>query len=294
MASDIEPAERDAAPAARAASASAVPAHSTSARDAWYPAGKRDLFILRELVSKDFKLKYRRSVLGVIWSVLNPLLMMLVMSLVFSFFLRYDNIEHYPLYLIVANITWQVFADSTNAGMMSIIDAAPLLKKVRVKKFVFPVEKVLFSLVNFLFSLIAVFVVMLWEGVAPTPTMLLAPVCIVLLMLFCVGLSLLLSALGVFFRDLVHLWGVLLMAWMYATPIFWPVSMIEQVPYHAVRTLMYANPMYNYITFMRDTVIYATLPPIEVIVSCVVWALVSLALGYVVFRTRERRFILFI
>ena len=274
MASDIESAEKEATqettpvPATAAASATpaaTAPAHTTSARDAWYPAGKRDLFILRELVSKDFKLKYRRSVLGVIWSVLNPLLMMLVMSLVFSFFLRYDNIEHYPLYLIVANITWQVFADSTNAGMMSIIDAAPLLKKVRVKKSVFPVEKVLFSLVNFLFSLIAVFVVMLWEGVPPTPMMLLAPVCI-----------------------------VLLMAWMYATPLFWPVSMIEQVPYHIVRVLMYVNPMYNYVTFMRDTVIYSTLPPTEVIVSCVVWALVSLALGLLVFRSRERRFILFI
>jgi ABC-2 type transport system permease protein len=294
LASDIEPAEKDTAPAAQEASAPATSAHTTSARDAWYPAGKRDLFILRELVTKDFKLKYRRSVLGVIWSVLNPLLMMIVMSFVFSFFLRYADIQHYPLYLIVANITWQVFSDSTNAGMMSIIEAAPLLKKVRVKKSVFPIEKVLFSLVNFLFSLIAVFIVMLWEGVAPTPMMLLAPICIVLLMAFCVGLSLLLSALAVFFRDLVHLWSVLLMAWMYATPLFWPVSMIEQVPYHAVRILMYANPMYNYVTFMRDTVIYATMPSVEVIVSCVVWALISLALGYAVFRSHERRFILFI
>jgi ABC-2 type transport system permease protein len=124
--------------------------------------------------------------------------------------------------------------------------------------------------------------------------MLLAPVCIVLLMLFCVGLSLLLSALAVFFRDLIHLWSVLLMAWMYATPLFWPVSMIEQVPYHFVRVLMYVNPMYNFVTFMRDTVIYSTLPPTEVIVSCVVWALVSLGLGLLVFRSRERRFILFI
>ena len=265
MASDIEPAEKDMATAPEEAPAPQAPAHTTSARDAWYPAGKRDLFILRELVTKDFKLKYRRSVLGVIWSVLNPLLMMIVMSFVFSFFLRYADIQHYPLYLIVANITWQVFSDSTNAGMMSIIEAAPLLKKVRVKKSVFPIEKVLFSLVNFLFSLIAVFIVMLWEGVAPTPMMLLAPICI-----------------------------VLLMAWMYATPLFWPVSMIEQVPYHAVRILMYANPMYNYVTFMRDTVIYATMPSVEVIVSCVVWALISLALGYAVFRSHERRFILFI
>jgi ABC-2 type transport system permease protein len=262
--------------------------------DAWYPPRKRDVFILQQLVGRDFKLKYRRSVLGVVWSVLNPLLMMIVMSLVFSFFLRYSQIQHYPLYLILGNVTWTVFSDSTNQGVTSIMGAAPLLKKVKVNKYIFPIEKVLFSLVNFAFSLIAVVIVMLFEGVMPSPTLLLLPVCIALLLVFCAGLSLMLSASAVIFRDIIHLWSVVLMAWMYATPLFWPVSMIEQVPYHAVRVLMYVNPMYNFVTFMRDTVIYATIPPVEVVVSCVVWALVSLVLGYVVFRTRERRFILFI
>ena len=119
--------------------------------------GAKDLFILRELVTKDFKLKYRRSVLGVVWSVLNPLLMMIVMSFVFSSFLRYASIDHYPLYLILGNITWSVFSDSTDAGVVSIIEAAPLLKKVKVTKLVFPSERVLFSLVNFAFSLVAEF-----------------------------------------------------------------------------------------------------------------------------------------
>lgn len=286
--------DKQSADVAKVASGSVKKTEGISARDAWYPPRQRDAFILKELVSKDFKLKYRRSVLGVIWSVLNPLLMMIVMSLVFSFFLRYDNIEHYPLYLIVANITWQLFSDSTNAGMMSIIDAAPLLKKVRVKRSVFPVEKVLFSLVNFLFSLIAVIIVMLWEGVFPTLLILLAPVCIVLLMGFCIGISLLLSSLAVFFRDIIHLWSVLLMAWMYVTPIFWPVSMAEQVPYAFVRAVIYANPMYNYVTFMRDVIIYATVPSASVVMSCVVWAVISLVIGYLVFHANERKFILFI
>ena len=231
-------------------------------------------FILRQLVGKDFKRKYRRSVLGVVWSVLNPLLMMIVMSLVFSFFLRYDSIEHYPLYLILGNVTWQIFADSTNQGVTSILDAAPLLKKVRINKTVFPVERVLFSLVNFAFSLIAVV--------------------LVLLMGFCIGMSLLLSALAVFFRDVIHLWGVVILAWSYVTPIFWPVSMIAQVPYAFMRVIMLANPMYNYVTFMRMILLNGQPPELITVAMCAFWAVVMIAIGYAVFRKLQRKFILYI
>ncbi|WP_308000992.1 ABC transporter permease [uncultured Parolsenella sp.] len=256
--------------------------------------GAKDLFILRELVTKDFKLKYRRSVLGVVWSVLNPLLMMIVMSFVFSSFLRYASIDHYPLYLILGNITWSVFSDSTGAGVVSIIDAAPLLKKVKVNKLVFPSERVLFSLVNFAFSLVAVVLVMVWEQVWPTPALLLLPICLVLLMFFCIGMSLLLSALAVFFRDVIHLWGVLMLAWMYATPIFWPVDFIADVPYAAVRLIMLANPMYNYITFMRMIFINGQVPELITFAMCAFWAVAALALGFFVFHRLERKFILYI
>lgn len=256
--------------------------------------GAKDLFILKQLVSKDFKLKYRRSVLGVVWSVLNPLLMMIVMSFVFSFFLRYAQVQHYPLYLILGNITWTVFSDSTGAGVVSIIDASGLLKKVRVNKFVFPVERVLFSLVNLAFSLVAVVIVMAWEGVWPTAALLLLPVCLFLLMVFCIGMSLLLSALAVFFRDVIHLWGVLTLAWMYATPIFWPTSMIQDVPFSAVRVLMYGNPMYNYIMFMRNIFIDGAVPGWKTLVLCVAWATVALAIGAYVFKKLQHKFILYI
>ena len=123
----------------------------------------KDIFILKQLVSKDFKLKYRRSVLGVVWSVLNPLLMMVVMSIVFSYMFG-GSVENFPLYLIVGNVTFSLMSDSTNAALWSIIDAAPLLKKVKVDRFVFPVQKVIFALVNFAFSLIAVAFVMLVQG----------------------------------------------------------------------------------------------------------------------------------
>ena len=254
----------------------------------------KESFILRQLVGKDFKRKYRRSVLGVAWSVLNPLLMMIVMSLVFSFFLRYDSIEHYPLYLILGNVIWTIFADSTNEGVTSILDAAPLLKKVRIRKTVFPIERVLFSLVNFAFSFIAVLLVMLWEHVMPTWTVLLLPVLLVLLMGFCIGMSLLLSALAVFFRDIIHLWSVVILAWSYVTPLFWPVSMIAQVPYAFMRVIMLANPMYNYVTFMRMILLNGQPPELITIGMCVFWAVFMIAVGYAVFRKLQRKFILYI
>ncbi len=259
---------------------------------------QKDIFILKQLVSKDFKIKYRRSFLGVAWSVLNPLLMMIVMAIVFTTIFaqgRNGSItpEMYPLYLIVGNVTFAVMSDSTSQALSSIIQASSLLKKVKVHRFVFPVQKVLFSLVNFAFSLIAVAIVMLWFRVVPTWHLLLLPVCLILLMFFCMGVGLLLSAATVFFRDVMHLWSVVLTAWTYFTPIFWTTDYILKMP-HILRVLMYANPMYNYLQFMREIFLFQTCPtPLE-FGLCVAWALIAMAIGYTVFHKNEHKFILYI
>lgn len=259
---------------------------------------QKDIFILKQLVGKDFKIKYRRSFLGVAWSVLNPLLMMIVMAIVFTTIFaqgRNGSItpEMYPLYLIVGNVTFAVMSDSTSQALSSIIQASSLLKKVKVHRFVFPVQKVLFSLVNFAFSLIAVAIVMLWFHVVPTWHLLLLPVCLILLMFFCMGLGLLLSAATVFFRDVMHLWSVVLTAWTYFTPIFWTTDYILKMP-HILRVLMYANPMYNYLQFMRDIFLFQTCPtPLE-FGLCVAWAVIAMAIGYTVFHKNEHKFILYI
>ncbi|MFR3734957.1 MAG: ABC transporter permease [Collinsella bouchesdurhonensis] len=259
---------------------------------------QKDIFILKQLVSKDFKIKYRRSFLGVAWSVLNPLLMMIVMAIVFTTIFaqgRNGSItpEMYPLYLIVGNVTFAVMSDSTSQALSSIIQASSLLKKVKVHRFVFPVQKVLFSLVNFAFSLIAVAIVMLWFRVVPTWHLLLLPVCLILLMFFCMGVGLLLSAATVFFRDVMHLWSVVLTAWTYFTPIFWTTDYILKMP-HILRVLMYANPMYNYLQFMRDIFLFQTCPtPLE-FGLCVAWAVIAMAIGYTVFHKNEHKFILYI
>ena len=273
-------------------------ADSTTASADIQPFAKTELdknrFILKQLVTKDFKRKYRRSVLGIAWSVLNPLMMMIVMSVVFSFVFRAD-IENYPLYLILGNITFSFMSESTSQALMSFIDAAPLLKKVRVSRFVFPVQKVLFALVNFTFSLVAVALVMLWFRVVPTWHIIWLPVCLLLLVLFCSGIGLIVGALAVFFRDVVHLWSVVLTAWTYLTPIFWvPTQLAANGAPAWIMSIVELNPMYGFVTFMRDIFLWNQNPSMQTLALCTIWALVILGIGILVFRKTQHKFILYI
>lgn len=259
---------------------------------------QKDIFILRQLVTRDFKIKYRRSVLGVAWSVLNPLLMMVVMAIVFTTIFaagRNGSItpEMYPLYLILGNVTFSVMSDSTSQALGSIIGNSSLLKKVKIHRWVFPVQKVLFSLVNFGFSLVAVALVMLWFRIVPTWHLILLPVLLLLLMLFCAGLGLILSTATVFFRDVMHLWSVVLTAWTYFTPIFWTPDYIS-IMARPLQLCIYANPMYNYLQFMRDIFLFNTVPTAFTFGMCVGWAVVALLLGYYIFHKYEHKFILYI
>ena len=259
---------------------------------------QKDAFILKQLVTRDFKRKYRRSALGVVWSVLNPLLMMIVMAIVFSTIFaqgRNGSVspELYPLYLIVGNVTFAVMSDSTSQALMSIIDNSSLLKKVKVHRYVFPVQKVLFSLVNFGFSLVAVALVMLWFRILPTWHLIWLPVGLVLLMLFCMGVGLMLSALTVFFRDIMHLWSVVITAWTYFTPIFWTDDYIHAM-HPIIQVAMYGNPMYNYVNFMRQIFLWQTNPEPVTIAMCAGWAVVMFAIGYAIFHKLEHKFILYI
>lgn len=248
-----------------------------------------DWFILRSLVSKDFKLKYRRSILGVLWSMLNPLLMMIVISTVFSYFFRFQ-IEHFPVYLILGQTLFSFMSDATSTAMSSIIDSAPLIKKIRINKLLFPLEKATFALVNFSISLIAVALVMLFFQIRLTPSILLLPLLIIFVYIFSLGLGLILSALAVFFRDIVHLWGVIIAAWTYFTPLFYPV---EILPDWAMSAMAF-NPMYYYVNYFRDIALYGTVPGIRENLICIGFALFALVIGIGVFKRMQKRFILYV
>lgn len=251
---------------------------------------RKNWFIVSSLVGKDFKLKYRRSVLGVLWSVLNPLLMMCVLAAVFTNVLKFGDVENYPMYLILGNVLFSLMADSTGSAMGSILGSAPLIKKVRVSKMLFPLEKVLFTLVNFAISLIAVAIVMIFFRIAPTVDLVLMPLLLVYMLLFCSGLGLLLSALAVFFRDVCHLWGVVITAWTYATPLFYPVTLLPEW----MQAAEAFNPMYHYVSYFRDIVMYGTMPGVGENLICLGIALVTFAVGFVVFKASEKKFILYV
>jgi len=250
---------------------------------------KRDIFVLTSLVSRDFKIKYRRSILGVLWSVLNPLLMMLVLTAVFSYMFRFQ-IENFPLYLILGNILFSLMSNATSNGLQSIINSAGLIKKIRINKAIFPIQKTAFEVVNFAISLIAVAIVLVFFKVVPTASILLMPLLILYVVLFSVGLSLLLSALAVFFRDVIHLWGVFTLAWMYLSVIFYP---IDQLP----EWLQFAelfNPMYQYITYFREIVMWGITPSLESNLICLGMGVSTLVVGILVFRRLQHRFILYV
>lgn len=245
--------------------------------------------LLKELVVRDLKIKYRRSFLGYLWSLLNPLLMMAVMTMVFSFMFRFD-IPNYPLYLICGQTLWNCFNESTSTAMVSVLSNGQLIRKVYIPKYIFPVSRVLSSFVTMSFSLAAILIVMLVTRVPLTWNLLLVPVPLVMLLVFCVGVGMILSALAVYFRDLLHLYGVIVMAWMYATPIFYPASALPE----SVAFLMQFNPLYHYVTFFREVVLYGAVPAASVWCWSIGNSAVALCAGLLIFRKLQRDFILYV
>lgn len=245
--------------------------------------------LLKELVSRDLKVKYRRSFLGYVWSLLNPLLMMCVMTLVFSYMFRFD-IPNYPLYLITGQTLWSFFNESTNMSMYSVLQNGALIKKVYIPKFIFPISRVLSSFVTMSFSLAAILIVMVFTKAPFYWTILLFPIPLFFLLLFAMGIGMVLSALSVYFRDITHLYGVVTLAWMYLTPIFYPANALPE----RVLPIIHANPMYSYITFFRNIVLYGAVPEPVMWLQCALMSLAALAVGLVVFRKMQRNFILYI
>lgn len=245
--------------------------------------------LLNELVLRDLKLKYRRSILGYVWSLLNPLLMMTIMTLVFSYMFRFD-IPNYPLYLICGQTLWSFFNESTSMAMMSVLANGSLIRKVYIPKYIFPISRVLSSFVTMTFSLAAILIVMVATKVPLSWELLLVPLCLLFLLIFCMGIGMILSALAVYFRDIVHLYGVVTMAWMYTTPIFYPISALpEEIAFY-----IQFNPMYHYITFFRSLVLYRTLPTAETWLCCILFSMLSFLAGTFVFHKLQRNFILYI
>ena len=245
--------------------------------------------LLYDLVTRDIKTKYRRSILGILWSILNPLLMMLVLTAVFANIFRYQ-IDDFPVYYLTGYILFNFVSEATTFSMSSIIGAAGLIKKVYIPKIIFPLEKCLYALVNLLFSLIAAVIVFLIVGVQPQWTMLLFVVPIIYLFIFNFGISLILATLNTFFRDVGYLYGVFITLWMYLTPIIYPISILPGW----MQSIVHLNPLYHYVEYFRAVTIYGTVPSLSENLICLSYSLIFLMIGILVFQKKQNKFIFYI
>lgn len=243
--------------------------------------------LLKELVSRDVKIKYRRSVLGILWSVLSPLGMMIIMSIVFSHVFR-GNIDNFPVYLMCGQVIFNFYNEASTIAMGSILGNAALIKKVYVPKYLFPMSKICSCFVNLLTSFIALLIVVLATGTPFRWTFFLIIEPVIYVFVFSLGMGLLLSSLVVTFRDLQHLYGILLTAWMYLTPIFYPVDILP----NWVKTIVELNPLTSIITMLRDVIMYGMVPDSMLHIKCLIACSISMLLGLTVFYKQQDSFIL--
>jgi len=245
-------------------------------------------YYLKLLVKRDFVSRYRKSILGILWSLLNPILMMLVLTLVFSTLFRFE-IEYFPVYLLSGQLIWSFFSESTTLAMTSVIANEGVIKKVYVPKYMFPLAKVISSLVNMAFSFAAFFIVVTVTGAPFYWTMFLAPIAFIYIFVFSLGIAMLIASLAVFFRDITYLYGVFTTLLMYLSAIFWPVEILEG---SFLADIIGLNPMYQFITYLRQLVYWGTVPDLWTNIVCIGFALSSLCIGTYVFMRQQDKYIL--
>lgn len=254
---------------------------------------KRYSFLMQQLVSRDFKVKYKRSVLGILWSLLYPVLMMIVMAIVFSqiFNARIEGVN-YLVYLMTGLVMFNYFNEASNLAMTSVVTNFSLMTKVYIPKYIFPISKCLFVGINFLLTLIPLLFVILFTGSGATKCSiniyyLLLPYIFFCMFLFTVGLGLLLATISVFLRDMFYIYGIILTIWQYFTPIFYDIQMLPE----QLQSIFRLNPLYVFITAAREIILFSKMPDPYLLISSGVFGVVMLLIGVHVFRKKQDEFI---
>lgn len=243
--------------------------------------------LLNELIARDIKIKYRKSVLGVLWTLLNPLFMMIVLSVVFSNLFKFD-VENFPVYLLSGQLIFNFFSESTTNAMSAILANGSLIKKIYVPKYLFVLSRVFSSTINLLASFTAMVCVMLAMRVDLHYTVLLVPIPLLFIVMFSLGVGLLLSALTVKFRDIMHLYSVFVTALMYLTPVIYPMSILPAW----LKPIVTLNPITNILEMFRAVMLYNAFPSIKSMLIAVVECIIVLAIGLYVFYKKQDEFIL--
>lgn len=247
----------------------------------------KDLFL--ELIKKDIKLKYRNSVLGILWSMLNPLLMMVVLTIIFSNLFD-KHIDHFPVYVLTGRLMYQFFSESTNFAMDSIGANAQLIKKVYVPKYLFPLSRICSSFITILISMIPLLLVMLVTGMSFHWVNLLAVYPLICLLISSIGAGLFLATINVFFKDMKHLYSIILTVIMYMTPIFYPASIIPD----KYKILVEMNPLFNIVVMFRELMMEGVVPSLGMAGITLLYSSCLFVIGFFTFYKKQDKFIFYI
>ena len=247
-------------------------------------------FLFEELVKRDFKQKYKRTILGMLWSLLSPLLQLIVMSLVFkNFFGR--SMEHYTIYLFCGNLLFAYFKDSTKGGMNALVSNAHIFTKVNVPKYMFLFSKNVSSFINFLLTLVVMAIFIIIDGVPIGPHYLMLIYPILCLVAFNIGCGLVLSAWFVFFKDTEYLYDIFTLLLMYCSAIFYDVKVMGG---ELMQQLFLLNPVYCYIKYFRTIILEGTIPSLQYHGLCAFYALFMLLLGFWYYRHYNQKFLYYV
>jgi ABC-2 type transport system permease protein len=243
-------------------------------------------YLVANLVSRDLKVRYKRSVLGFLWTMLNPLLMMMVYTIVFSQLMRFP-MKSYAVYLLAGLIPWNAFSQTITIAQTSITDAADLIRKMRVPMAVFPLSKVAANAVNFFLSLVPLFIVMFAVGHEIPWTVVFLPAGMLIITIAAAGLALFLASLTVFFRDMLHLSNILILVWFFLSPIIYP---LEQLP-EAYRDYWKLNPMTHVLEIFHDILYQGVVPGAItwLVASC--FSVLILLFGWWFFHWNDKRYV---
>lgn len=248
-------------------------------------------FLMSQLVIRDFKVKYKRSVLGVLWSLLYPVLTMAVMALVFTNVFKFSTPGvNYLVYLMSGLVLFNYFSEASNLAMSSVVANFSLINKVYMPKYIFPLTKCLFVGINFLLTLIPLYAIIFLTGTGVNWYHLLLPYVFVCLFLFTVGMGFVLSTISVFMRDMFYIYGVIITLWTYLTPIMYDVSIIPE----KFQIFMKLNPMYWFLDFARQIILYNQCPGLHNFIYCAIFGVGFLFLGIWIFKKNQDKFIYYV
>lgn len=253
---------------------------------------KKYSFLLEQLVERDFKVKYKRSILGICWSLLYPLFMMMVMAIVFSNVFKFSTPGvSYLTYLLTGLTYFNYFSEASNLSMSSVVANFSLINKVYIPKYIFPLSKCIFVGINFLLTLIPLYIIIIVTGTGLNWMHVFLPYSFLCLFLFTIGMGLILSTVAVFIRDMFYIYGILLMIWTYLTPIMYDISIISNLK---IQFLMKFNPLYQIITFARTIILYHQIPTLGQWIKCGLVGLIVFIIGIYVFKKNQDKFIYYI